>query len=96
MPQMKKLLFTVFVLLCINLNAQCDSTKVAKPGTYEIKAIPAAVEMIQSNVQINLTLEDLCTIESKRDNVNYVEWIWQNKFVIRISPRNLIKNKSEK
>jgi hypothetical protein len=93
---MKRITFLFIALLSLKSWSQCDSTKWAKPGTYQIVPISQSVESVQANVQIQLSSDDLCTIESKRDNNNTVEWVWNDAYLIRIHPRNMSKNNSVK
>ncbi len=70
---MKKILFFSFLFLFFieNSNAQCDSTKWAKDGTYEVYIIPGSVE--SSDVQPRvLSGEEKCMVETNRHLTNVV------------------------
>jgi len=64
---MKILLILFFCLFSINLFSQCDSTLIAKEGTYIVRSIEEAMDYINPSPR-KLTCDELIYIEEIRSN----------------------------
>ena len=75
-------------------SGECDSTKWAKEGTYEILEVEGSTERSELTKPTTLlTPETLCTIESSRKEQEFVNLQISPYTIIRIFPRvKTIKN----
>jgi hypothetical protein len=87
---MYKLLSALFLLMALNVTSQtsnnCDSSKWAKEGTYEIIQLSKVKELLTTDV--------LCLIESNRRVSEYNEIQLSPYTKIKIYPKTLIEKKS--
>lgn len=76
-------LFSFFALV----SAQCDSTNWAKEGTYQLIKISGSVEMKGEYPKTPLTNDQLCLIESLREENEFTFYQLDAYTRIRIFPR---------
>lgn len=79
-------LFLFFSLFTF-VSAQCDSTQWAKEGTYQLIKIKGSVEITNEYPKTPLTNDQLCLIESLRDEHEFVFYQLDAYTRIRIFPR---------
>lgn len=88
--------FIFFSLLPLFGIAQCDSTQWAKEGTFQVIKINGTVEVANEFPKTPLTNNQLCIIESLRDEHQFVFYQLDSYTRIRIFPRQMPEKLEQK